>query len=175
MPGMRVLNGLNARCGTSPILVPVGTSCGPRAATVLPARFTSQPASVPPDVGKCRSSARQTGHRCPRTILHHQTCLAPSAPTSPTRAAPAPAFRIILVRAYPLRRADPRQHGQYHFRRPCAERALLPSRLAADAPVQYAPRLRRVPPSRCATVARVKHGPRLASCRDARGRPRCGP
>ena len=175
MPGMRVLNGLNARCGTSPI--PVGTSCGPRAATVLPARFTSQPASVPPDVGKCRSSARQTGHRCPRTILHHQTCPAPSAPTSPTRAAPSPTYRLILVRACPLtgRRADPRQHQQYYLRRPRAERALLPSRLAAHAPVQYAPRLRRVSPSRCAAVAQVKHGPRLASCRNARGRPRCGP
>jgi hypothetical protein len=36
-------------------------------------------------------------------------------------------------------------------------------------------RLRHVPPSRCAAVAQVKHSPRLASRRDARGRPRCGP
>ena len=46
MPGMRVLNGLNARCGTSPI--PVGTSCGPRAATVQYCQRgpqASQPAS----------------------------------------------------------------------------------------------------------------------------------
>ena len=46
MPGMRVLNGLNARCGTSPI--PVGTSCGLRAATVQYCQRgsqASQPAS----------------------------------------------------------------------------------------------------------------------------------
>ena len=168
MPVMRVLNA--RRCTSA---MTVGTSFRPprcAAALLLPAGFRRSPASsVPPDVGKCRSSARQTGHRCPRTILPQTCALATPAPTR--TAAPhalSAIFRVIVVvvvvRACSPRRAPDSRQQQHHLRRPLAERALLPSRLATHTPVRYAPRLRRIPPSRRAAVLQVEYGHRLASC-----------
>ena len=131
----------------------------------------SQPV-FPPDVGKCRSSARQTGYRCPHPTLH-QTCPAStSTPTVlPTATLRVPATFHIVVRACPPILPFP----QHDLRRPLAERPLLPSRPATHAPLRHAPRLCRVPPSARAPVRQIEHGSRLAPRRDFRERPLCGP
>lgn len=149
------------------------------------ARLT-QPASpvpsVSPDERKCRSSARQTGYRCPRTILY-KTCMAMSSstpitpsycPRKPRRATCtatlSPTFHVIACACPPIRRAIiTRDLHQHHLRRSLAERAVLPSRTATHAPLSHTPRLRCVLPSRRTAFPRVKHSPWLASCRDTRG------
>ena len=133
----------------------------------------SQP--VPPDEGKCRSSARQTGYRCPP--IFYQTCLAtsstPSYTSKPRRATctstHSSTFHVIACACPPIRRAINRDSHQHHLRRSLAERAVLPSRTAAHAPLRYTPGLCCVPPSRRTAFPRVKHSPWLASCSDTWG------
>jgi hypothetical protein len=141
--------------------------------------------TLPPDVGKCLSSLRQTGYRCPHTIPNHQTCLVASTPFGPScyarvhkpRTPTTCAFRspaAFRVRACPFGRFErasiPSDHRHHHYfvRRSLAKRTLLPSRPATHATLRYAPRLRRIPPRRPAVVLRVEHRDRLAPRRDPR-------
>jgi hypothetical protein len=157
----RITVGISLRC------------CGPRYAR-LSAHSQSQVPSVPPDEGKCRSSARQTGYRCPRAIFY-QACLAmSSAPSTPSytrkprratcAATHSPIFHVIACACPSIRRAITRDPHQHHFRRPRTKRAVLPSRTATHAPFSYTPGLRCVLPSRRTAFARVKHSAWLAPC-----------
>jgi len=141
---------------------------------------TAVSAHIPsvPDEGKCRSGARQTGYRCPRTIFYQKCLATSSAPIIPSytrkprrttrtcAATNSPTFHVIACACPPtgIRRATTRDPHQHHLRRSLAERAVLPSRTATHAPLSHAPRLRSVPPSRRTAFPRVKHSPRLAPC-----------
>ena len=61
MPGI-----VSCRCSVADKIVGILLRLWPRAVHGCTARLTP----VPPDEGKCRSSARQTGYRCPRTIFY---------------------------------------------------------------------------------------------------------
>ena len=158
------------------ITVGISLRCVARAARGcrLTARVSQVPSVPPPDEGKCRSSARQTGYRCPRAIFY-QACLATSsAPITPSytrkpcratcAATHSPIFHIIACACPSIRRAITRDPHQHHFRRPHTKRAVLPSRTATHAPFSYTPGLRCVLPSRRTAFARVKHSSWLAPC-----------
>jgi hypothetical protein len=115
--------------------ITVGTSLHgvtPRCARLCRLTARVRPVS-PPDEGKCRSSAKQTGYRCPRTIFY-QACLATlSAPTTPSytrkprratcaacAATRSPIFHVIARACPSVRRDIARDPHQHHLRRPLA-------------------------------------------------------